>query len=265
MIFGFPRLIDKVLVYLGIPSLCDILLHPFIALIALIAFYFILIGKLAKTLNKLVHSFKGLPLNWPMIITTIYTYFWMYSFGTIFLYTYGNTMSTLTAIKGAICVGALEVLHDHLSCVFFPHIIAKAKQNYKLTRMCVFDIAKLYAFYSAAFYFMCSFSQLNMDWHGTSTLLTISLEYWGIMLIRDFGWMKYVHRLLHEKEGLYKLHKRHHLSREDIQVLTSFHFDLLDVFIENAVAPIALSCLKYVITGNHSVHYLSHAFAGFSD
>jgi len=200
-----------------------------------------------------------------MIITEILDYSLMSSFMFTLFHFAPKQLTSFYAVTAIMSLLILLIGRDHFYNVIFYEHIAKEKREYKTTRDNYLTMIKIMALFS----FSAGFGAYNglyvLEWKGFETALLISFEYWFITQVKDVLMMQYVHKWMHEFSSLYWLHKHHHTSCENLQVLTAFHFDILDVLIENLCGPIMLCLYYYYTSGVVYVNFASFLFVIWSD
>jgi len=162
---------------------------------------------------------------------------------------------------------AMIIAHDHIYYLLFPDILCQAKINYKITKSNYQDMVKIIIFYFGLMMAETYFDHFHLQWKGLlQSSIEFAFEFWFMSLVKDFTLMRYLHKWMHEKKGWYWLHKQHHETNENVQIVTTFHFDILDIIIENAGAPITLHIFYYFFReGCPAINYASFLYLGWAD
>lgn len=94
----------------------------------------------------------------------------------------------------------------------------------------------------------------------------VYLEWFVLNMVKDYISMSILHELMHTIPWLYKnLHKTHHLPGKEINALNLAYFDVMDIVIENAVAPLMMqTCYRLCGLPPH-VHWVTVFLLGVVD
>lgn len=98
-------------------------------------------------------------------------------------------------------------------------------------------------------------------WEFKITCLAyVYFEFFAMSFIKDALSMNVFHEIMHRQA--YFLHKTHHLPMKELSMVNIYYFDVLDIVIENAVAPAFLLLLKLGLcpgaAGPVSIHWCSY-------
>jgi len=173
----------------------------------------------------------------------------------------------LNIYNGCACVQLMiiwTILHDHIYWLLFPQILAKEKVNFKYSFDLLFCTLKLAAVFGALVMLDVHTEGYYFNWKGVETLLLIYFEYNFMYQAKDNTSMRFAHAWMHKEEN-YWMHKHHHESEGDCQTATTFHFDLLDLFLENISGTVLLKVFYVAIGKTPSIHLLSFLLMVWSD
>lgn len=203
-------------------------------------------------------------LNWPLVLT----YLIDYSMTAIFIY--GSVLfldGRLNIWNGFVTVQAMilwTILHDHIYWLIFPDIIAKEKMNFRYDVHLVLCTLKLGVVFGLIVMLDIHTEGYYFEWKGMETLLLLYFEYTFMYQAKDNTSMRFAHAWMHKTEN-YWMHKHHHESEGNCQTATTFHFDLLDVFLENISGTVLIKVFYYAIGKTPQIHLLSFLLMVWSD
>jgi len=81
---------------------------------------------------------------------------------------------------------------------------------------------------------------------------------------KDFTTMRFLHAKMHTPKW-YHTHEVHHKIGANVQIINSFHFDTIDVFLENLIGPFIGIAFNYITYGTLTVHFISFMYLVWSD
>jgi len=189
----------------------------------------------------------------------------IYSF--LGLLTYIYRTRKLEPLHGALIIWsiqAISILRDELYRIIFKAIISKEKLNLKVTMDLKMNILKIVLLFGAYFYVYVWFDQLHFEVKGWETYLLVTFEFWGMCILKDTLMMRTVHKWMHKPENFW-IHKQHHKARTDVQVLNTFYFDVLDVFLENLIGPLLIQIFYFFVFGTTQLHFASFIWMLWGD
>ena len=213
-------------------------------------------------------------LNIPYVVTIVMDYAWM---STFWLFAYAVASSSdgkLAPLAAAACVAFTIVVNstrEQLYSIVLRPYLAKGKTDFRMANHPDYwsDVVVTSLYLIAIGYvgailgiMHCRFDSVNV-WN---TVLTVSMDYWLVNIVKDNISMRYIHPWMHKREN-YWIHKRHHLGNKDMCFLPgAFVFDLLDLTVEFGVGSVLALLVKYFILGTEpSIHILSFMFAAWTD
>jgi len=205
-------------------------------------------------------------LNTPMIVTQAIDLFVLYSFTAANIYWLGNNITPLYSVISFNLILLSLLFHDHLYCILFPSQIAKIKTDYKVTWEDIYYYSKFIpGIYSLTLFFLVKWNIIDFEYKNLfSFIVRTSFEYWLMYLFKDFTTMKFLHAIMHTPRW-YHTHEVHHKIGANIQIINAFHFDTLDVFLENLIGPFIVIIFNYFTYGTLTVHFMSFIFIVWSD
>ena len=204
-------------------------------------------------------------LNWPMILTFILDYLWVGIVYSFYFWINLNNM-TFSSVFLTFSLGFVSLyLRESINFYFFANNISKAKLNYKFTFEDYFDTIKLYFQYLIVFWlgaqidlFHCRYTDFY------STYLEITVQYWGMTLLKDFTTMKFLHPWMHKPKN-YWIHAHHHKIGIELNAFHTYRIDFIDAFIENLIGPFLYVLSQYIFGGKLEVHFIAFLFTAWAD
>lgn len=170
----------------------------------------------------------------------------------------------LTMYRGAFVIFLiwnLTIVRDYFYKVFFStNTISKFKKDAVISPDVVPYLLKLYAFLmttvAGLVWLELVHFDLNIFTDPITTIITLLTEIWTMNVIKDIISMNWLHRLMHQK--YYWLHKTHHKTLKDIQVINAFYFDLIDLVIEDVIGMGFCLTFNYLVFGRFQMHLASY-------
>jgi len=211
--------------------------------------------------------FYKLSFDW--VFTQVVNYGW--TIGVVFIFDYligTNGMTsywavTLSSTIGTILIGLLEQFWFW----YFGDKIAKAKREYSMSRTDWWYVAQTIVIGSVVAIWSSKYDLYY--WTPIEFTLECWIEVMGafyvMQIFKDFFSLYILHQLMHENKTLYSLHKEHHTVRDNAQNLMAYHIDVLDLFLENLCAPVAMNAVQYFMGWPMRIHYCAMVFSSVMD
>jgi len=186
-----------------------------------------------------------------------YTYFLAYiAFGGYLFgdidFTY-NAKSCLLLLAYMFTLSDLNILKDILYLTILPSTVVsplKREPYFSFTPNLVWNhfTTRLFAYGNVALLTYLGF--IYFPWKGDMLkfILIGHVESLVTSLIRDVLGMRLLHAWMHKKA--YSLHKSHHASKINVNMMNVAYFDWFDLFLENGVGIVVFGTLKYVLFGS---------------
>jgi len=204
-------------------------------------------------------------LNYPMIATFIIDYSLNFGLFFVFFYFCANNLNIVNATVIGMMHMLLSVFHDPLHALLFPKMISKAKLNYKFTSNDYWEIFKVYIQGTIIIAIAVYYGIVHFDYTTFyQTYMEIAVEYWIMILLKDYTSMYFLHQWMHKPEN-YWIHKHHHLVGVEVQGNHAYSIGPLDVFLENECALFLYGFAKWLIYGSLRIHFAAFAFVGMHD
>lgn len=204
-------------------------------------------------------------LNIPMIGTFVVEYVTMGLFIITSFYFFANNLTILNSIIFGIISSIYTYSHDPLYCILFPDMIAKVKMNYRYTMKDFWELSRVFIQNMLTIIIAAHFKLIHFNYTNFSeTFIEISVQYWAMILLKDYTMMYFLHPWMHKPEN-YWIHKHHHKVGLEVQANHAFSIDMLDLFIENQVGLFLFYIISWLIYDCISVHYMSFVFLGWHD
>ncbi len=196
-------------------------------------------------------------LNYPLVLTWILDYILL----TIFIVgAFYFVDEDLTMLKGMVLIQAAilwAIIHDHIYWLLLPNVIAKEKVDFRYNFQLVLCTIKLVLFFTAVVVFEIYNGAFYLNWKGIETLVLVYFEFNFMLQAKDNISLRFLHPWMHKQEN-YWIHVHHHESVGDCQTATTFHFDLLDVILENVSGEILIKVFYFLLGKPTSIHILSY-------
>jgi len=207
----------------------------------------------------------GKTLNIPLIGTFIVDY--LMNYGTFFFYWYGwaNNLTPIGVVFIATSYTIVALLHDPIHALLWPKMICKAKMAYKYSWENVWEAVKLLIQGVVISLAGLYFGVINFNYTTfIETYMLVAMEYWSIILLKDYTMMYFVHPWMHKPEN-YWIHKHHHLVGIEVQGNHAFSISNLDAFLESDIGMFLYFFVQWLITGKLSVNVASLYLVGWHD
>ena len=160
---------------------------------------------------------------------------------------------------------AFIVIQDPIYCILFPDMICKAKINYKCGWKEIYDFFKVVFIGAVILATSLNFGFINGRYSTfLETYFQVAMEYWIMVLIKDWAVLAILHPLMHKPEN-YWIHKYHHSFGVEVQAHHAFSIDFLDLIIENNIGFFLYFFFQWLILGKVEVHILSILYLGGHD
>jgi len=129
----------------------------------------------------------------------------------------------------------------------------------------IFYFVKIHlVIFPAASYLETAFGLFTFEPLGKSVIFTIYMEYMFMSFIKDALSMNVLHEMMHHQ--WFPHHKVHHMPMKELSLVNVFYFDILDIIVENMIAPAVLLGVKTTFCGaSPSLHFLSFILLGVTD
>lgn len=203
-------------------------------------------------------------LNIPMITTWIIDFSLLGAYCCFAIYFIKDNFNPVTAIIAIFAMVFWTIMHDHIYWILFENLLApeklKLRYDFHLVK-CTLKISTTIAVITALDVYGGNF---HFEWNGLETVLLIIFEYNFMIQAKDNTSMRFIHSWMHKKEN-YWIHEHHHIVTADCQTAATFHFDLLDVFLENICGTILMRLFYFSLGKTASIHLLSYIIVIWSD
>eukprot|EP01098_Paradermamoeba_levis_P004235 TRINITY_DN1827_c0_g1_i2.p1 TRINITY_DN1827_c0_g1~~TRINITY_DN1827_c0_g1_i2.p1 ORF type:complete len:194 (-),score=36.29 TRINITY_DN1827_c0_g1_i2:366-947(-) len=108
------------------------------------------------------------------------------------------------------------------------------------------------------------FLHFSLDQSVGGLLLTVFVEFFVQLVLRDVFSMAILHPIMHTKKW-YWIHQKHHIPTKELTMRNSMGFDLLDLVIENMVGLVLFVGAEILLFGQAKLHFLSFLLMSHHD
>jgi len=182
-----------------------------------------------------------------------------------FVFSYGTNYFTFQ-IK-SLLFAMLYNMREQLYFWLMGDRIAKAKRDYSLT----WDNYK----YALQTLFIFSANSALMQFQGflywepltfsVKTFMDVLVPFYILQILKDIISLAPFHKLMHTNKTMAKFHEAHHEVKLNCQCLMALHIGVIDLVIENGIAPILYLGARCIIGLPMQVHVAAIFFGGSMD